>query len=271
MITERIAKMQEIAKVRGKVPAIRPHFKRDYNAAALGEYKDLPHAEKLARAMAFAIVNQPIHAYEGDRIGGRIYYDRELPVIEECPELDSRSEAHRRFLEEFEDGADMLECQLITQNTPGHICWFYDKILRYGVEGFRKKFEEALSAAKDKEAEEFYTGVIIMLDALLEFNDKHISEYEKLGNTELVEIMKKVTGIKRTIVKVPGSLLMTVASIVGPLGGKALGICPARVKKLMISTNICGKKLADSGYKFHYTFEEAIKDWYRDNDNKYLR
>ena len=53
--------------------------------------------------------------------------------------------------------------------------------------------------------------------------------------------------------------------------GKALGICPARVKKLMISTNICGKKLADSGYKFHYTFEEAIKDWYRDNDGQCLR
>ena len=88
---------------------------------------------------------------------------------------------------------------------------------------------------------------------------------------QIVETMKKVTGIQRAIVKVPGSLLMTVASIVGPLGGKALGICPARVKKLMISTNICGKKLADSGYKFHYTFEEAIKDWYRDNDNLYLR
>ena len=88
---------------------------------------------------------------------------------------------------------------------------------------------------------------------------------------QIVETMKKATGLQRTIVKVSGSLLMTVASIVGPLGGKALGICPARVKKLMISTNICGKKLADSGYKFHYTFEEAIKDWYRDNDNLYLR
>lgn len=88
---------------------------------------------------------------------------------------------------------------------------------------------------------------------------------------QIVETMKKVTGIQRTIVKVPGSLLLTAASIVGPLGGKALGICPARVKKLMISTNICGKKLADSGYKFHYTFEEAIKDWYRDNDNLYLK
>ena len=88
---------------------------------------------------------------------------------------------------------------------------------------------------------------------------------------QIVETMKKATGLQRTVVEVPGSLLMTVARIVGSLGGKALGICPARVKKLMISTNICGKKLADSGYKFHYTFEEAIKDWYRDNDNKYLR
>ena len=88
---------------------------------------------------------------------------------------------------------------------------------------------------------------------------------------QIVEPMKKATGLQRTIVKVSGSLLMTVASIVVPLGGKTLGICPARVKKFMISTNICGKKLADSGYKFHYTFEEAIKDWYRDNDNKYLR
>jgi len=88
---------------------------------------------------------------------------------------------------------------------------------------------------------------------------------------QIVETMKKATGVQRTVVEVPGSLLMTVARIVGSLGGKALGICPARVKKLMISTNICGKKLADSGYKFHYTFEEAIKDWYRDNDNKYLR
>ena len=78
-------------------------------------------------------------------------------------------------------------------------------------------------------------------------------------------------GMRRIVIKIPGGLLMAVAGIVGLLGGKALGICPARVKKLMISTNICGKKLADSGYKFHYTFEEAIRDWYKDNDNLCLR
>ena len=145
MVTDRIAKLEEISKVRGKVPATRPHFMRDYHGAALGEFKDLPHAEKLARSMAFAIENQPIYAYDEDRIGGRIYYDRELPIVELCPELDYKTEAHERFLEEFKDGAEMLECQLITRNTPGHICWFYDRILRYGVEGYRKKFEDALS------------------------------------------------------------------------------------------------------------------------------
>lgn len=61
-----------------------------------------------------------------------------------------------------------------------------------------------------------------------------------------------------------------VATVIGCLGAP-MGICPARVKKLMISTNICGKKLSASGYKFHYSFEEAIADWYKDNDNLYLK
>ena len=49
-----------------------------------------------------------------------------------------------------------------------------------------------------------------------------------------------------------------------------MGICPARVKKLQISTNICGKKMKESGFQFKWTFEEAIKDWFEDNGKKYL-
>ena len=98
MISERISQLQVLSKKRGKVPILRPHFMRDYHGAALGIYKDLPHWEKLARSMAYAVVNQPIYAYHEDRIGGRIYYDRELPILEECPELDYKTEAHSRFL-----------------------------------------------------------------------------------------------------------------------------------------------------------------------------
>lgn len=81
---------------------------------------------------------------------------------------------------------------------------------------------------------------------------------------QICETMQKATGLKRHIPLIPGGLLMTVATIVGPLVGKKLGIHPARVKKLMISTNICGKKLAGSGYKFHYTLEESFRDWFED-------
>jgi len=80
-----------------------------------------------------------------------------------------------------------------------------------------------------------------------------------------------ITGLRRKIIKIPGGLLMTAAFIVGLLGGKVLGIHPARVKKLMISTNISGKKLVSSGYSFKYTFHEALVDWYADNDNQFLQ
>lgn len=63
---------------------------------------------------------------------------------------------------------------------------------------------------------------------------------------------------------------MPTATIIGALGAP-MGICPARVKKLQISTNICGKKLKSSGYQFKWTFEEALNDWFNDNDRLFLK
>lgn len=81
---------------------------------------------------------------------------------------------------------------------------------------------------------------------------------------QICETIKSATGMKRHIFQVPGKLLMAAATIIGPLGGKKVGIHPARVKKLMVSTNVSGEKLMNSGYQFHYTLEEAIEDWYKD-------
>ena len=81
---------------------------------------------------------------------------------------------------------------------------------------------------------------------------------------QIVEAMKRATGLKTFVPLIPGKLLMGVAKVVGPLGGKAVGIHPDRVKKLMISTNIDGKKLKESGYSFHYSLEETFADWFKD-------
>ncbi|MBR3834776.1 MAG: NAD(P)-dependent oxidoreductase [Lachnospiraceae bacterium] len=88
---------------------------------------------------------------------------------------------------------------------------------------------------------------------------------------QICEAMKKATNMKRFIPSMPGKLLVGIATVVGPLGGKLVGIHPARVKKLMISTNICGKKLKDSGYEFHWNLEESFRDWFSDCERKCLK
>lgn len=87
---------------------------------------------------------------------------------------------------------------------------------------------------------------------------------------QICKTMQKATGMHKHIPKIPAGLLLTIARILGPIGGKKVGIHPARVKKLMISTNISGKKLKNSGYKFHYTLESSFKDWFKDCDKKEL-
>jgi len=86
---------------------------------------------------------------------------------------------------------------------------------------------------------------------------------------QIVTAMKNVTGLTQAVPYIPNIVIMPLAGL-AKIVGSPMGICPARVKKLQISTNICGKKMANSGYLFKYTFEEALADWYNDNGNMYL-
>ena len=79
----------------------------------------------------------------------------------------------------------------------------------------------------------------------------------------------KATDMKRWIPFIPHKPMMAAATVCGWLGGLGLGICPARVKKLMVSTNIDGHKLSQN-YPLSYTLEDAFKDWYKDCSRKGL-
>lgn len=104
-----------------------------------------------------------------------------------------------------------------------------------------------------------------MMDNSFPGTDIFNCTFEPAYNIEQIcETIQKATNMKRFIPLIPGGLLMTAATILGPIGGKKIGIHPARVKKLMVSTNICGKKLANCGYKFHYSFEDTYRDWFKD-------
>ncbi len=87
---------------------------------------------------------------------------------------------------------------------------------------------------------------------------------------QIVNAMKEQTGLKQFVPYIPNSLIMPAAALAKCLGSP-MGICPARVRKLQISTNICGKKMADSGYQLKYSFDESLKDWFQDNKNQFLK
>ena len=110
-----------------------------------------------------------------------------------------------------------------------------------------------------------------MIDHSFKGIDTYNCTFEPAYNIQQIcESMQKATNMKRHILTIPAGLLMFAARIVGPIGGKKVGIHPARIKKLMISTNISGKKLKESDYQFHYTLEESFKDWFEDCNQKEL-
>lgn len=104
---------------------------------------------------------------------------------------------------------------------------------------------------------------------MLEHHNKGVSIYNCTFEPaytieQIVEHMKASAGIKRRIFKIPSWMLMA-AAYMAKLAGSPMGICPERVRKLMVSTNICGKRMAESGYKFTFTIDSAIKDWIKDS------
>ena len=191
MKTERIAALEKETAERGK-KRVESHFREDYHSSALAKFADCELWEKTARAMAYAIENQDVYAYPEDTIGGRVYHTNEKRVTKVDPDLDCDTEAYKAFRAECPEAPDLEKYHLIGGTAKGHITWFFDRILTLGISGMKEKYEEALKNAKDEEAEHFYKGVLILLDAMQNFNDKHIEVYEKMGNTELAERMRKV-------------------------------------------------------------------------------
>jgi GlcNAc-P-P-Und epimerase len=85
----------------------------------------------------------------------------------------------------------------------------------------------------------------------------------------IAKTIKAATGLNRFIPYIPKTPLMAAASVAGIVGGLGLGICPERVHKLMVSTNISGEKL-NRDYPLKYSLEEAFADWFKDCEGRGL-
>ena len=187
----RIDKIAQRARERG---ANQPEntLQHDRHRLARTKYKDLPLWEKVARSMSEAIVTQNIYIDGSDHIIGRVYHLNSKPIGEKDPDLDSITVTYKQLCEDIPGYAELAANNLCGTTGVGHIAWAWDNILRLGTSGMKAQYEHALARAADEPAKEFYSGVLIMLDALEAWNDKHVAALERRGMNAQAAICRKV-------------------------------------------------------------------------------
>lgn len=191
-LSERIKTLFTDSRKKALNPPETP-FWCDFHHAALNLYSSLPKWEKQARSMAYAITNQEIRIEPYDKLIGRVYYWPGKKVEKTDPDYDFNTVPRKTLIENNPEYSELHENQLTVHGAPGHISWNWNTILSRGTVGIRERCEEGLLRHRgDEKAEQFFKGVLIMLDATDEWNEKHVCRLTEMGMTEEAEICKRV-------------------------------------------------------------------------------
>ncbi len=188
-------KMKELFKA-SREKAVKPpvtSFNFDLHYAALNIFSGLPKWEKQARSMAYAITNQEVFIEPYDKIIGRVYYRNEKKPEKYDLDFDFSSRPRQNAEKNEPVYAELAANQLATYGAPGHVAWDWNALLRRGTVGIRTRCEEGLIRhSGDEKSEQFYKGVMILLDAVDEWSEKHADRLTEMGMTEEAEICRRV-------------------------------------------------------------------------------
>ncbi len=167
-------------------------FSFDQHKSAIEKFNNLERWEKIARATAYAIVNQRVFVEPYDNIIGHTFYSNEKP-IEKFDDDFNYNQPNGIKAKENPEYAELCEYKITGWGIPGHVAWNWNYILQYGTKGLKQAVNRGLERhVGDKKAFEFYNGVLILIDALEKWNDLHVEQLEKLGKTKLAQICKRV-------------------------------------------------------------------------------
>ena len=185
-ISERMKAVFAASRERAKNPPDDDFGRELYRAAE--RYAELPLWAKQARAMADAVVSQRVWIEPDDRLIGRTFHSQTtLPIEKVDFDLSYKYGSSQRPRDEVLDPAyeELCKNQLANHGTPGHISWRWDTLLALGTDGMRENCRLALARHQnDPKGVEFYSGVMIMLDALDAWNEKHVEELLRISGAD---------------------------------------------------------------------------------------
>lgn len=190
--SQRTLLLEQKAKEWGSTPPIN-QYTANLHYAAIHLYNKLPKWEKIAKATHYALVHQPLYIKSYDEIIGRVFFENNLDLEEYDTDLIDTYHSEIRIYNEIEYYDEMCEQQLFCKGiSRGHISWLWDRILRHGISGIRNMYTAALANTKDEKAMEFYQGVLIVLDAVTEWNHMHVLKLKELKMDKLAAICERV-------------------------------------------------------------------------------
>ncbi len=195
--SERIRQIE--ARARQRYTAVQNSRKNENMSRAFFElYQNAELPQRQAMAYAYALVNEPIAINPEDRIHG-MYYCKGAgdpfcgyEVNSNWGKHNVQFTARRRIeaelpelLDYFDIGPDGASRSFIInpEATPGHIAWRWDWVLRDGLDAIILRHREAARSATDAQARGYYQGVIICLEAILEWNRLHVEAIEALSES----------------------------------------------------------------------------------------
>lgn len=140
-------------------------------------YADLPYGERYARSVAWALENEEVRLFPDEALVGMLYQMRrpktDVPAAERAAEAlwePWTPWARIRQRQEAE-----IEPYLRVGGAPGHIGWRWDRILQVGVAGHLADLRARLRTARDDKARGLYQGALILWEAALRWNDRHVA------------------------------------------------------------------------------------------------
>ena len=168
---ERVRRFRDASRLRGA--SQRPSQYIADLADSFQRFAGLPWRERQARARACALESLPVYLFPDEHLVGMVYHYGPSRAVEDP--TDYHRLGQPLVSARLPENADIVELGLCSDGAaPGHVTWRWDWILEKGVLGLIQDYRRALVTPADDSAAEFYRGVILSLEALLKWNERHI-------------------------------------------------------------------------------------------------
>ncbi len=174
-LSTRITHFCVASRMRGAVPP--PTWRQvNFEEAFFTQYAKHSYWERFARAMAHALEHEPVYLFPDEELVGMTYQTTGHP--DGFTPDPSRGNVYNPWHHAQPRIGRAVDPYMAELGAPGHIGWRWERILTDGVDGLLTDIRARLAATTDVKSRRLYRGAIILWEAVLRWNDRHVAALE---------------------------------------------------------------------------------------------